>query len=121
MSSFFKKEFCATFLRLQFVVSSILAKENWQKAAHKKWVKLMPEVNFTHILRAAYAAIFFSQKITKPNCKWRKAAQKTFVQKDACKMLVKFTTGRRRLLRFSPATQVPESTPSPSRTRWRVS
>jgi len=33
----------------------------------------------------------FCQKITKPNCKYRKATQNTSVQKAAHKMLVKFT------------------------------
>jgi len=31
--------------------------------------------NFTYILRADFALIFFHQKITKPSCKLRKAAQ----------------------------------------------
>ncbi len=33
----------------------------------------------------------FCQKITNPNCKHVKAAQKTFVQKAACKIFVKLT------------------------------
>jgi hypothetical protein len=40
-----------------------------------------PVVNFINILQAAFAPIFFSQKITKPNCNKRKAVQSTFVQK----------------------------------------
>jgi hypothetical protein len=38
------------------------------KAARKMLVKLTPTVNFTNILGAAFGAIFFHQKITKPNC-----------------------------------------------------
>jgi hypothetical protein len=52
-----------------------------------------PGVNFTNILRAALAPIFFCQKITKPNCNLRKATQNIFVQKDASKMLVKLIPG----------------------------
>ncbi len=50
-----------------------------------------PQVNFTNILQAAFALILFHQKITKPNCKWRKALQKTLYEKAARKMLVKLT------------------------------
>jgi hypothetical protein len=39
----------------------------------------LPGVNFTDILGAAIAPKSFRQKITKPNCKHIKAAQKTFV------------------------------------------
>ena len=35
--------------------------------------------------------IFFRQKNTKPNRKYKKTAQNTFVQKAGCKMLVKLT------------------------------
>jgi hypothetical protein len=38
-------------------------------------------VNFTNILLAAFAPKSFRQKITNPNCKHIKGAQKTFVQK----------------------------------------
>jgi len=44
-------------------------------------------VNFINILRPAFAPIFFCQKITKPNCYWRKAVQNT---KFVLKMLVKW-------------------------------
>ncbi len=33
----------------------------------------IPGVNFTNILQAAFAPIFFSQKITEPNCKKKNA------------------------------------------------
>jgi len=36
-------------------------------------------VNFTNILLAAFAPKAFCQKITNPNCKHTKAAQKTLV------------------------------------------
>jgi len=50
-----------------------------------------PVVNFTSILQVAFVLIFFCQKTTKPKCNKRKAAQKTFTQKGAHKMLMKFT------------------------------
>jgi len=37
------------------------------KAALKKIMKLVPVVKFINILRAAFAPIFFHQKIIKPN------------------------------------------------------
>ncbi len=37
-------------------------------------------VNLINILRAAFAPIFFCQKITNPKCKWRKAAQSSNVR-----------------------------------------
>ncbi len=37
------------------------------------------EVNFTNIIRAAFAPIFFRQKSTNLKCKYKKAAGKTFV------------------------------------------
>jgi len=56
-----------------FFVLPVLNGTSWQeeisgKAAHKILVKLTPLVNFTNILRAAFAPILFCQKITKPNC-----------------------------------------------------
>jgi len=47
-------------------------------------------VNFNKILREALAPIFFGQKITKPNCKQRKASKKNVRTKNllGCKMLV---------------------------------
>ena len=53
-----------------------------------------PGVNFTNNLQAAFAPISFQQKDTNPDCKNRKAAKNTFVQKKpACKMLAKLTLG----------------------------
>jgi len=49
------------------------------KAALKTLVKLTPVVNFIYILGAAFAQIFFHQKVTKPNCNERKASKSTFV------------------------------------------
>jgi len=49
--------------------------------------KLLPIVNFTNILRAAFVLIFFCKIITITKSKHIKAAQNTFVQK---KLLVKF-------------------------------
>jgi len=54
-------------------------------------------VDFTNILRVAFAAISFCQKITNTNCKYKKAKStekllKTFWNKKAvCEMLVKLT------------------------------
>jgi len=41
-----------------------------------------PVNNCTNILQAAFAPIYFGQKITKPICKKRQAVQNTFVQKN---------------------------------------
>jgi hypothetical protein len=49
------------------------------KAAHKMLVKLTPGVNFTNILWAAFAPKSFCQKITDPNFKHIKAAQRALV------------------------------------------
>jgi len=43
---------------------------------------------FTNNLRAAFAPIFFQQKITNQNFKNIKVMQNTNVQKDACKMMM---------------------------------
>ncbi len=45
------------------------------KAARKMWGEII------NILGAAFAPIFLCQKITKPKCNQRRAAQSTFVQK----------------------------------------
>ncbi len=47
--------------------------------------------NFTNILWAAFGLISFCQKIINTNCKQIKTTQNTFMQKAACKMLVKLT------------------------------
>jgi hypothetical protein len=49
-------------------------------------------VNYTNILRSAFAPIFFPQKITNPNCKHLKALK---YEKVVRKMLVKLTPGQR--------------------------
>jgi len=53
-----------------------------------KWT---PSVNFINILQAAFAPLFLHQKLQKPNCKHRKAAQNSYVQKDVHLMLIKLT------------------------------
>jgi len=53
-----------------------------------------PEVNFTNILRASFLPIFFCQKITKPNCNYRKSVQNTFVLKSCSKNVGKIDTLR---------------------------
>ncbi len=51
------------------------------KAAHKFVGEINPRRQFhQHFLLAAFAQIFFQQKITKPNCNLRKAAKKTFYE-----------------------------------------
>jgi hypothetical protein len=61
----------------------------------KSFITLTPGVNFTNILGAAFAPKSFHQKITNPNCKHIKDAQKTVVQKAARKILVKLTPARK--------------------------
>jgi len=50
-----------------------------KKAFCKMLVKVTTGVNFINILQAAFAPIFFFQKIIKPICNYRKAVQSTFV------------------------------------------
>jgi len=50
-----------------------------------------PVVNFKNILRAAFALIYFCQKIILPIYNKREGAQKAFVQKVVCKMLANLT------------------------------
>jgi len=40
-----------------------------------------PIINFTNVLQAIFAPIFFCQKITNPNCNKRKTAKSTFFTK----------------------------------------
>jgi len=56
-------------------------------------MKLTPVFNFIKILRAAFAPIFFCQKITKSNCNYvEKSCAKLFcMEKGARNMLVKLT------------------------------
>jgi len=62
------------------------------KAAHKFVGEINPRRQFhQHFLLAAFAQIFFQQKITKPHSDLRKAALNTFIQKGAHKILVKLT------------------------------
>jgi len=42
-----------------------------------------PEVDFINILRAAFAPIFFCQKITKPDCNYREKMPKALLYKKA--------------------------------------
>jgi len=49
-------------------------------------------VDFINILRAAFEHISLCQKITKPNCNYRKAAQSTFVQKICAKNVAEIDT-----------------------------
>jgi len=62
-------------------VSLLLLGSAKVKAAHEMLVKLTPVVNFINILPAAFAPILFHQKVTKPNCNKRKAAQFAFIRK----------------------------------------
>ncbi len=53
--------------------------------------KLLPWVNFTNILQAAFAPIFLPQKSTNLKSNYKKASRETFVQKTARIILVKLT------------------------------
>jgi hypothetical protein len=52
------------------------------KATRRTLMKLTPVVNFTHILRAAFALIFFCQKITSQTVIREKMRKNTFIQKS---------------------------------------
>jgi hypothetical protein len=74
----------------------ILLNHSWWNK--KVFCRSTPGVNFTNILWAAFAPKSFRQKITNPNCKHIKAAQKIFYEKAAHKILVKLTPWRHILL-----------------------
>ncbi len=63
-----------------------------QKLSVKMLVKLIQGVNFTKILRAAFAPIFLHQKNTNLECKYKKKlCTKLLYEKAARKMLMKFS------------------------------
>jgi hypothetical protein len=71
---FVKKFFSAAFYVLTIWVCNFFWQKDFgAKAAHKKLATLTPGVNFTNILRAAFAPKAFCHKITNPNCKLIKA------------------------------------------------
>ncbi len=59
----------------------------------QRLVRLTPCVNFTNILRAAFAPIFFHQKSTNLKYRYKKLCAKLLNEKATCKMLVKINTG----------------------------
>jgi len=59
-----------------------LSKNSYERFAHFTLMKLTPIVNFTNILRVAFALIFFRQKITNPNCKKKKGTLNSFAQES---------------------------------------
>ena len=54
----------------------------WKSCLVKRWWNWPLKVDFTNILRAAFAPISLRQKNTNLSRKYRKAAQKTFVRKS---------------------------------------
>jgi len=73
--------FSEAFLHLQFVFL-FLSKNILEKAARKMLVKLTPVVNFINILQAAFALIFFCQKLP----------SQTIIREKLLVMLVKLTS-----------------------------
>jgi hypothetical protein len=67
--------------------------EKSQLTAVKSFITLATGVNFNNILWTAFAPKSCCQKITNPNCKHIKAAQKLSYEKAAHKILVKLTPG----------------------------
>jgi hypothetical protein len=53
----------------------------WTSVFSSAIVGSIPVVNFINILGAAFAPIFFCQKVTKPNSNLRKGAQSTCMKK----------------------------------------
>ena len=78
-AAFAPKSFCQKITNPNFKHIKAAQKLLHEKAAHKILVKLTAAggVNFTNILWAAFAPKSFCQKITNPNCKHLKAAQRT--------------------------------------------
>jgi len=63
-----------------------------RKATQTTLMKLTPGVNIANNLGAAFAPIFFCQKISKPNCKYREKLHKSIsYQKASRKIMVKLT------------------------------
>jgi len=52
----------------------------------RRWLKLIPVVNFINILRAAFAPKFLSRKVTKPNCNFRNMRKTVSHKKGVRKM-----------------------------------
>jgi len=81
-STFYVQIFCTNIVRQLFSIYVLaLGRNSYKKFARKTLMKLTTVVNFTAILRAAFAMIIFCQKSTKPNCYERKAAQSTFIKR----------------------------------------
>ena len=59
----------------------------------KELVKLIPVVNFTNILSAAFAPISLHQKVQTWNVSTAKLLKRLSYKKDACRMLVKLIRG----------------------------
>ncbi len=94
---------CETFIvqetGLNTYLSNILImKLGFSQVRKLEWISchIVPlGVNFTNIWWTAFAPKSICQKITKPNCKHIKAAQKLSCEKAAHKILVKLTPGGR--------------------------
>jgi len=79
--------------------------DTYKKDAPKMLVKCI--VNFTNILRTAFAPISFYPKNLKQNYNVRKTEKNTFVQKNAArKMLVKSTLVKKYTNEFKPHFQM---------------
>jgi len=75
--------FVRIFLQSQNIARKSCQKRLWyEKSAQKTLMKWTPVLNFINILQAAFAPIFFCQKITKPNCNITKDSKSTFLQKS---------------------------------------
>jgi hypothetical protein len=90
-------------LRAAFIANFIMPKIHnpkistqmllYKNAARRVLVKLTPVVNYINIFTSSFCTDFPLPKVTKPNCKKRKAAKNTFVQKAVnSRILVKFDT-----------------------------
>ncbi len=90
---FFLKNIFSTFFAIAIIISFLSGSDffDWLQWSMLLLASSSPVVNFTKILRAAFAPIFYRLKITKPSCNKRKAALNTFIPTK--KLLVKLTLG----------------------------
>jgi len=66
--TFFVQNFAPKITKLNIIKEKLLNLLSYKKQASKILMKLTAVVNFINDLKAAFAPIFFCQKITKPNC-----------------------------------------------------
>ena len=107
-----RKEFKIDFIRLAIIRQFTFWSDNsFVRSTFYVEISKFPSsspslVNFTNILRTAFAPISLRQKSTNLQYKYRKAALKTFEQKAARKMLMKLTPLLLIILKCFPVSRI---------------